>query len=94
MFVLLICHHLNFHLQFFILYCFQVFGGSGSKKYGGKALLSLSVLLWSFSTLMVPFCAPSINWLIFSRVLLGLGEGLGNLYFIMCYKYLYMSKQR
>ncbi|XP_052066055.1 sialin-like [Mytilus californianus] len=55
----------------------QVFGGSGSKKYGGKAILLISVLLWSFSTLMVPFCAPSINLLIFSRVLLGLGEGLG-----------------
>lgn len=92
MFVLLIVIILILTYNFSYYFCFQVFGGSGSKKYGGKAILSLSVLLWSFSTLMVPFCAPSINWLIFSRVLLGLGEGLGKLYFIYVLN-IYMSKQ-
>lgn len=35
------------------------------------------VLLWSISTLVVPFVAPSYHLLIFARVILGLGEGLG-----------------
>lgn len=55
----------------------QVIGGSGAKKYGGKTILTMAVLLWSFSTFLVPFFAHSINALIMSRVLLGLGEGLG-----------------
>lgn len=52
-------------------------GGSAAKKYGGKTILVVSVLLWSMSTFMVPFFAHSIYALILSRVILGLGEGLG-----------------
>ncbi|XP_046330197.1 sialin-like [Haliotis rubra] len=55
----------------------QVVGGSAAKKYGGKTILVVSVLLWSMSTFMVPFFAHSIYALILSRVILGLGEGLG-----------------
>lgn len=52
-------------------------GGSGAKKYGGKMMLTIAVMLWSLSTFLVPFFAHSIYALILSRVLLGLGEGLG-----------------
>lgn len=55
----------------------QVIGGSGAKKYGGKMMLTIAVLLWSLSTFLVPFFAHSIHALVLSRVLLGLGEGLG-----------------
>lgn len=55
----------------------QIIGGSFSKKFGGKNMLTLSVLLWSFITLLTPLIASSVNMLIFSRVLLGMAEGLG-----------------
>ncbi|XP_041356642.1 sialin-like [Gigantopelta aegis] len=55
----------------------QVIGGSAAKKYGGKIIMTVSVLLWSMSTFMVPFFAHSIYALFLSRVALGLGEGLG-----------------
>ena len=55
----------------------QVIGGSAAKRYGGKRVLTVAVLLWSFSTIIVPLCSHSIYALIFSRVLLGLGEGVG-----------------
>ncbi|KAK7492895.1 hypothetical protein BaRGS_00015842 [Batillaria attramentaria] len=55
----------------------QVIGGSAAKRYGGKRVLTVAVLLWSLSTIIVPLCAHSIHALIFSRVLLGLGEGVG-----------------
>jgi MFS family permease len=50
-----------------------MFGG-----YGGKTLLIFSVLLWSLSTIVTPLVAPtSTAALIFFRILLGIGEGLG-----------------
>uniref|UniRef100_A0A0B7AYF6 Major facilitator superfamily (MFS) profile domain-containing protein n=1 Tax=Arion vulgaris TaxID=1028688 RepID=A0A0B7AYF6_9EUPU len=55
----------------------QVIGGSAAKKYGGKRILSLAVILWSLSTCLVPLFAHSLYTLILSRVILGLGEGLG-----------------
>ncbi|XP_064604930.1 uncharacterized protein LOC135470105 [Liolophura sinensis] len=55
----------------------QVIGGSAAKKYGGKAVLTVAVLLWSLSTCLVPVFAHSLNALMISRVFLGLGEGLG-----------------
>ncbi|KAK3592163.1 hypothetical protein CHS0354_019454 [Potamilus streckersoni] len=55
----------------------QVIGGSAAKKYGGKKILLLSVLLWSMSTFIVPFFAHSIFALTISRMVLGFGEGLG-----------------
>jgi len=53
----------------------QIFGSGLGAKFGGKRVLLSAVLLWSFSTLLTPFVAPSIPWLIFLRVLLGIGEG-------------------
>lgn len=55
----------------------QIIGGSFSKKFGGKNMLTLSVLLWSFITLLTPMISSSVNMLIFSRILLGVAEGVG-----------------
>ncbi|KAK2168532.1 hypothetical protein LSH36_16g08005 [Paralvinella palmiformis] len=55
----------------------MVLGGSAAKKYGGKNILTLAVFMWSVSTFITPFFARSIYALIFLRVLLGIGEGLG-----------------
>ncbi|XP_060560483.1 uncharacterized protein LOC132720372 [Ruditapes philippinarum] len=55
----------------------QVIGASATKKYGGKNVLTISVLLWSLSTFLVPLFAHSIYSLTLARVILGLGEGLG-----------------
>lgn len=77
-------YKLDLHNQGWVLSSFavgymssQVIGGSAARKYGGKSVLTMAVILWSLSTMMVPFLADSINALIISRVLLGLGEGLG-----------------
>ena len=63
------------------MFIFQIVGASATKKYGGKNVLLISVLLWSLSTFLVPFFAHSIYALLISRVILGLGEGLGKLLF-------------
>ncbi|XP_053395417.1 sialin-like [Mercenaria mercenaria] len=55
----------------------QVIGASATRRYGGKKVLMMSVLLWSLSTFLVPLFAHSIYSLIVARVVLGLGEGLG-----------------
>jgi len=55
----------------------QIIGGSFSKRFGGKNMLILSVLLWSIITLLTPLISSSVNMLIFSRVLLGIAEGVG-----------------
>ncbi|XP_074643413.1 sialin-like [Tubulanus polymorphus] len=55
----------------------MVIGGRAAEKYGGKRILTLAVFLWSLSTFITPFFANSIYSLIFLRVLLGIGEGLG-----------------
>lgn len=74
----------DMHGQGWVLSCFavgymssQIVGASATKKYGGKNVLMISVLLWSLSTFLVPFFAHSIYALLISRVILGLGEGLG-----------------
>ena len=56
---------------------FQIIGGNAVKRYGGKRMLTLAVCMWSLSTFITPWFASSINALIFLRVLLGLGEGIG-----------------
>lgn len=40
-------------------------------------VLMLAVLLWSISTVITPMLAQSLTLLIACRVVLGLGEGLG-----------------
>lgn len=69
----------------------QVIGGSAARKYGGKSVLAMAVFLWSLSTIMVPFFAHSINALLISRVLLGLGEGLGKLVFKYFYIFIFSN---
>lgn len=55
----------------------QVIGASAATRFGGKRVLTFAVLLWSSTTLLTPLVAHRLPWLIFCRILLGLGEGLG-----------------
>ncbi|KAF6200696.1 hypothetical protein GE061_005140 [Apolygus lucorum] len=55
----------------------QVFGACAASRFGGKTVLLFAVFLWSISTSVTPLLASSVPALIFCRVLLGLGEGLG-----------------
>jgi len=48
-----------------------------AKRFSGKAILSLAVFMWSLSTFITPFFAESLSFLIVLRVILGIGEGLG-----------------
>ena len=56
----------------------QIIGGSLATRVGGRSVLLFAVLLWSLSTVITPLVAHSIVGLILCRILLGLGEGLGN----------------
>jgi MFS family permease len=63
-----------------VFFCaLQVIGACAASRFGGKAVLLFAVFLWSVSTSVTPFLATSVPALIFCRVLLGLGEGLGKL---------------
>ncbi len=53
-------------------------------------MLTLSVLLWSFITLLTPMISSSVNMLIFSRVLLGVAEGVGK-YLFFYFKQIFVS---
>uniref|UniRef100_A0A0M3I9B1 MFS domain-containing protein n=2 Tax=Ascaris TaxID=6251 RepID=A0A0M3I9B1_ASCLU len=55
----------------------QIIGSCAGSQLGGRRLLLSVVLLWSLSTLLTPIVASSFHLLIFARVVLGLGEGLG-----------------
>ena len=63
---------------FFWGYSFtQIPGGWLASKYGGKSVLFWGVVLWSFGTLIAPWCAAlGMPWLLASRFLVGLGEGV------------------
>lgn len=74
----------SLHWQGWILSAFafgyftsQVIGACAASRFGGKTVLLFAVFLWSVSTSVTPLLATSIPALIFCRVLLGLGEGLG-----------------
>ncbi|PSN40428.1 hypothetical protein C0J52_09265 [Blattella germanica] len=74
----------SLHWQGWILSAFafgyftsQVIGACAASRFGGKAVLLFAVFLWSVSTSVTPLLATSVPALIFCRVLLGLGEGLG-----------------
>ena len=62
----------------------KVIGGSAAKKYGGKNILALAVFMWSLSTFITPFFATSIYALILLRVILGIGEGIGECLWLPC----------
>ncbi|MCL4123336.1 UNVERIFIED_CONTAM: hypothetical protein GTU68_016456 [Idotea baltica] len=77
-------HSLSLALQGWILSAFafgyfssQVLCGNAGNKYGVKKVLCFAVFLWSISTVVTPLCVSYIPLLIASRVVLGLGEGLG-----------------
>lgn len=74
----------NLHQQGYILSAFSVgymssliVGGSAAKRYGGKSILALAVLLWSTSCILTPYFAFSMYAMIFFRFVLGVGEGIG-----------------
>ena len=54
----------------------QLPGGYLATRFGGARMLPLGVFLWSAATVAVPFVADDQNALFFSRVLVGLGEGI------------------
>ena len=55
----------------------MTFGGYLADKYGGKKVLGYALIIWSLFTIVTPFFAYSgLWWLIFIRILLGLGEGV------------------
>lgn len=55
----------------------QIIGGSFSKRFGGKNVLTFAVLLWSLLTFLTPLFASSVVVLIISRIMLGVAEGVG-----------------
>ena len=64
--------------SFYFGYMFTLInGGYLADKYGGKKVLGYGLLIWSFFTIITPFFAYSgLWWLIFIRILMGLGEGI------------------
>lgn len=54
----------------------QLPGGWLAKIFGGRKVLAIGVLTWSLATALVPFLAGYMPGLIFSRILVGMGEGV------------------
>lgn len=74
----------DMHQQGWILSAFpigyfssQIIGGSFSKRFGGKNILTFAVLSWSLLTFLTPIIASSVKLLILSRIALGIAEGVG-----------------
>lgn len=67
---------------------FQIVGSCAGAQFGGQKLLLLVVLMWSISTMATPLAAHSLYWLLLSRLVLGLGEGLGMKYLEFCWNLL------
>jgi len=61
---------------------FQIIGSTAASRFGAGNILTLSVLIWSLSMFVTPFVASNSFLLIFFRILLGLGEGLGMFVFL------------
>ncbi|KAK4315096.1 hypothetical protein Pmani_013658 [Petrolisthes manimaculis] len=55
----------------------QIIGATAARKYGGRRVLCFAVTMWSLSTVVTPLAAPYLPALISTRIILGLGEGLG-----------------
>jgi MFS transporter, ACS family, solute carrier family 17 (sodium-dependent inorganic phosphate cotransporter), other len=64
--------------SFFIGYmATQVAGGALANRFGGKIVLGVAVLWWSvFTILTPPAAAISLGFLIITRILMGIGEGM------------------
>ncbi|KAL7134608.1 hypothetical protein ABFS83_11G038900 [Erythranthe nasuta] len=54
----------------------QLPGGWLAKVFGGRKVLKVGVLVWSLATALVPLLAGFMPGLIFSRILVGIGEGV------------------
>ncbi|XP_028760765.1 probable anion transporter 6, chloroplastic isoform X1 [Neltuma alba] len=54
----------------------QLPGGWLAKIFGGRKVLKIGVLTWSIATALVPVLAGYMPGLIFSRILVGIGEGV------------------
>ncbi|CAA0819939.1 Probable anion transporter 6- chloroplastic [Striga hermonthica] len=54
----------------------QLPGGWLAKLFGGSKVLEVGVLAWSLATALVPIVAGFMPGLIFSRILVGIGEGV------------------
>ncbi|GER33689.1 vesicular glutamate transporter 1 [Striga asiatica] len=54
----------------------QLPGGWLAKLFGGSKVLEVGVLAWSLATALVPIVAGFLPGLIFSRILVGIGEGV------------------
>lgn len=54
----------------------QLPGGWLAKIFGGRKVLEVGVLVWSLATALVPVLAGFMPGLIFSRILVGIGEGV------------------
>ena len=52
-------------------------GGTFSKRFGGKNVLTFAVFVWSLLTFLTPLFAFSVPTLVISRIALGVAEGLG-----------------
>jgi MFS family permease len=54
-----------------------IIGGALVDYYGGKRVMAYGVALWSLSTFLSPWAAGRSIWLfLFTRVLLGIAEGV------------------
>lgn len=62
--------------SFFVGYLlFMIVGGWAANRFGGKIVLGIAVIAWSFFTLVTPWAAGiSLPVLIAARILLGIGE--------------------
>lgn len=62
--------------SFFVGYLlFMIVGGWAANRFGGKIVLGIAVIAWSFFTLVTPWAAGiSLPVLIAARILLGVGE--------------------
>uniref|UniRef100_A0A2P2M794 Inner membrane transport protein yjjL n=1 Tax=Rhizophora mucronata TaxID=61149 RepID=A0A2P2M794_RHIMU len=54
----------------------QLPGGWFAKNLGGRKVLEIGVLTWSLATALLPSLAGFMPGLIFSRILVGIGEGV------------------
>ncbi|KAL9267006.1 putative anion transporter 6, chloroplastic [Drosera capensis] len=54
----------------------QLPGGWLAKIFGGRQVLAIGVLIWSFATALIPLVAGNMSGLVFSRILVGIGEGV------------------
>ncbi|KAG8367473.1 hypothetical protein BUALT_Bualt16G0075700 [Buddleja alternifolia] len=54
----------------------QLPGGWLAKFFGGRNVLQVGVLIWSLATALVPVLAGFVPGLVFSRILVGIGEGV------------------